>query len=316
MKRVLVLLALATSSALAAAGRASAVDVPEPGLCALPSGGEFEVLTYNVHGLPPPFTPDRHQRENNGKMSPLLNDYPLALVQEDFFFHRELSSQATHPHQAGPTGPVCIRVFSREVCLLPGDGLGRFSLFPFGTVYREKWQTCHGGPFDGRETGNDCLAQKGFTAAATFVDPCVPVDVYDIHLDSGSTDNDFRARAQQVEQLLAAITRVSPDRAVIVAGDTNLHVGRVPTDPNLPSDDDTLSRLMDGAGLADACREVGCGNEQIDRVFYRSSAAFTLRAVEWRIDARFVDEGGSPLSDHLAIAVRLAWEGRGVELVE
>ena len=60
--------------------------------------GNFSVLSYNVAGLleglsqsqPSVFIP---------MISPLLNNYDLVLAQEDFFYHDDLSSQATHPSQ-------------------------------------------------------------------------------------------------------------------------------------------------------------------------------------------------------------------------
>ena len=134
MKHALLVVFAVALPLLAAAGRASTAELPDPGPCASLSSGELEILTYNVHGLTPLFASGwLRQRENNRRASSLLNDYPLAVVQEDFFFHRELSAQATHPFQSGPTGPVCFRILSEQICLLPGDGLGRFSRFPWSS---------------------------------------------------------------------------------------------------------------------------------------------------------------------------------------
>lgn len=58
-----------------------------------PVGGVLSVLITNVAGLPEAIS-DEHPEINNAKISPLLNDYPLVLVQEDFAYHSDLSAQA------------------------------------------------------------------------------------------------------------------------------------------------------------------------------------------------------------------------------
>ena len=95
--------------------------------------GELHILTYNVKGLLPFFSTDGrdNQRENNRLISPLLNNYALVLVQEDFFYHDELSAETTHAYQSRPTGPFCIKFFFTRLCILPGDGLARFSGYTF-----------------------------------------------------------------------------------------------------------------------------------------------------------------------------------------
>jgi hypothetical protein len=271
--------------------------------------GELNILTYNVKGLLPLFSTDGrgNQKENNRLISPLLNNYSLVLVQEDFFYHDALSAETTHAYQSGPTGPFCIKFFFAKLCILPGDGLARFSEFAFEEPIREQWEDCNGGLLD-PSAATDCLAKKGFSLAEMELAPGVFVDVYNLHMDAGPTDGDFRARANQVEQLIDAINGFSFAKALIVVGDTNLHLQTVPSDDQLPTNAEILERLIDGAQLTDACRAVGCDHEQIDRIFYRSGEALKLEAVDWTVDERFVDADGEPLSDHSAIAVQFVWQ--------
>lgn len=280
-------------------------------------GGEFAVLTYNVKGLLPLFTPDgrNNQKENNRLISPLLNNYALVLVQEDFFYHDELSAETTHAFQSEPSGPYCINFFFTRLCIFPGDGLARFSEFDFEEPIRERWEDCNGGLLN-PAAATDCLATKGFTLAETELAPGAFVDVYNLHMDAGPTDGDFIARANQVEQLIDAINGFSSGKPVIVVGDTNLHLQALPPDDQLPSNADILERLINGAQLTDACRAVSCNREEIDRIFYRSGEALKLEAVDWRIDERFVDAAGAPLSDHPAIAVQFIWETPALEVWE
>ncbi|TDJ64539.1 MAG: hypothetical protein E2O37_06575 [Proteobacteria bacterium] len=98
-------------------------------------------------------------------------------------------------------------------------------------------------------------------------------------------------------------------RAMIVAGDINSRPGRAPGNDEPPSDDEILARLLSGAGLVDACKVVQantCDN-QIDHMMYRSGDGVVLQAIDWHIDEDFIDEDGSPLSDHAAIAVKFVW---------
>ena len=93
----------------------------------------------------------------------------------------------------------------------------------------------------------------------------------------------------------------SRDRAVIVAGDTNLRL-------SVPEDAETLDRFLAVTGLRDACRRFGCGEERIDRVLVGSSPHVELDVLGWWADRRFVDSKGEPLSDHPAIGVELSWQ--------
>ena len=55
----------------------------------------FSVLTYNVAGLPAGISSSEPDI-NTPLISPLLNDYDIALVQEDFVYHRDLARDAEH----------------------------------------------------------------------------------------------------------------------------------------------------------------------------------------------------------------------------
>jgi hypothetical protein len=290
----LVLVALVV---LLIAGNARGNDVP--------ISGEFSMLSYNVNGLPPITGAQPNPQKRNRLTGALLNAYPLALIQEDFFYHDELSADANHPHQTVPGDPICLRILFFRVCF-PGtdvDGLMRFSNFPFAEVYEEAWNDCSS------QEASDCFTTKGFAAAHTEISPGVFVDIYNLHMDAGGSDRDHVARANQVEQLLATINSRSVGRAIIVSGDTNSRPGRAPGNDELPSDDEVLARLLSGAGLVDACKVVQANtcDEQIDRIMYRSGDGVILQAIDWYVDESFIDEEGHRLSDHPAIAVKFVW---------
>jgi endonuclease/exonuclease/phosphatase family metal-dependent hydrolase len=219
----------------------------------------------------------------------LLNQYDLALVQEDFAYGPDLRRNLNLAY-ASPA-------FERGKRLDFGDGLSQFAKLPFSNYARQTWEKCHGI----LDSYFDCLTPKGFTWSRQQLSDGVLVDVYNLHMDAGMGVEDRRARAQQVEQLIRAIRRYSTDSALIVAGDTNLNYRET----------SLLDRLQRETGLRDACRALKCRDPgRIDRVFYRSSARLTLKPKSWRIDTRFVDDEQRPLSDHLAVAVELSWSER------
>ncbi len=259
---------------------------------AIPIGqtsGEFTLLTYNVAGLPQGISPS-NPKENTPIISARLNKFDIALVQEDFVYHEQLSSKAIHPYQS-QTQVDCLPHFVT-------DGLNRFSKFPFGELYRLPWENCS------NEDGNDCLAAKGFTMAKTEIVPGVFIDIYNLHLDSGGSPNDTEARRLQVAQLLKAICTHSLENAVIIAGDINLNT------TNRPDDVKIFEKLLAGADLTDVCRSLSRGTELVDRVLFRNGNSLVLKAVSWELDESFVDELGQDLSDHKAVSVGFRWELR------
>jgi hypothetical protein len=256
------------------------------GLTLAVESGRFSLLTYNVAGLPE-LVSQSDPEVNTALISPLLNHYDVALVQEDFSYHSQLSGRAAHAYRSEP--------MQQSLALVP-DGLNWFSRFAFGWVHRVRWEDCNG--FLG--AASDCLADKGFSFAEMTLADGVRVDVYDLHAEAGGAALDVDVRRQNFEQLADYIRMRSPKRPIIVAGDTNLRM-------SVPADAETLERFMDATGLQDACRRFGCGEERIDRVLYRSNDSLQLDVLGWWTDRRFVDVDGAPLSDHPAIGVELSW---------
>lgn len=251
-----------------------------------PANGEFSLLTYNVAGLPQGISASNPEK-NIPLISPLLNQYNLALVQEDFYYHEQLRAESQHPYRSIPKAAAAQ--------FTDGDGLNRFSEFPFGSFLREPWQHCS------NEDASDCLAKKGFSAAETEIAPGIIVDIYNLHMDAGGTTEDIAARQFQIEQLIRRVKARSAGKPVIIAGDTNLHTSR-------REDDLMLETLLTELDLSDACRTLGCNSEQIDRVLFRSSDELTLTPISWQLDLDFVDEQGNPLSDHPAVSVVFQWD--------
>ncbi|MCI0636449.1 MAG: endonuclease, partial [Actinobacteria bacterium] len=209
------------------------------------------------------------------------------VVQEDFTYHLLLVASVQHPYRSPPKP-----IGSRPV----NDGLNQLSILPFHGLERVQWASCYG-IFD---HASDCLAEKGFTYSRLELAPGIEVDLYNLHAEAGGSLFDETARADNYSQLAAFITTRSAGRALIVAGDMNLHGFD-------PVDEPVLQAFLGSTGLADACRTLGCPVETIDRVLLRSTPALTLRPVGHRIATEFVDAAGQDLSDHEAIHVDIEW---------
>lgn len=246
---------------------------------AKPAPVTFQVLTYNVAGLPEGISKS-DPGVNTPQMSPKLNPFELVLVQEDFAYHDDLVASATHPHLSMP--------MSTKSSL--GDGLNTLSRFPFSAFSRTKWSKCNGYI----DQGSDCLTPKGFSRFVLDLGDGRSIDVYDVHFDAGRETGDVKARDAQVDQLAAAIAEHSAGKAVIIAGDTNMKV----------ADEPTFQKLLSGSSLQCACRTLNCPEpNRIDRILFRSGSALTLVAKNVAVESSFVNSAGEPLSDHDPVSV-------------
>ncbi len=269
-----------------------------------PLGGEFLALTYNVAGLPEGLS-GSHPSIYTEQIAPKLDAYDLVVLQETWktpeanplgirVYHEILEAGASHPYKS-VSAPLPLGSDPRRPEALVSDGLNTFSIFPFEPIVREMWSGCD-------PSAADCLSQKGFSVVRTTLSPGIEVDVYDLHMEAGSTRRDDELRDLAVSQLRDFMSTYSAGRAVIVGGDFNLHTDEEP-------DGGQYRRLLAEAGLADACESLGCGDGgRIDKFAYRSGGGVTIRATSWRLEEDvFVTAAGEPLSDHEAVAVRFAW---------
>jgi hypothetical protein len=113
--------------------------------------------------------------------------------------------------------------------------------------------------------------------------------------------------AEDYALLADFITTHSAGRAIIVAGDTNLHTQ--PGHVMAPVHGPIWTTFLAETGLADVCDAVACEQPgSIDKVAYRHGGGVTLEPLErrWEDDI-FVDGSGDDLSDHPPVAVDWRW---------
>ncbi|MDX3451147.1 jacalin-like lectin [Streptomyces sp. ME02-8801-2C] len=283
------------AGALALAGLAATGSTP----AVAATSGTFNVLTYNVAGLPDVLS-SGNPKVNTPLISPRLGAYDIVNVQEDFNYHADLYAKDNHPYRTATSGGVPF-----------GDGLNTLSDYPFQDFERVKWSKC---------TGTNCLTPKGFSLARVRIAEGVYVDLYNVHTNADDTDEAHAARRDNVSQLSAFIRANSSGNAVIVMGDTNTRYTRTP---------DNIRTLASENGLTDAWVQLVKGGtppaqgsdpivcpttaptnscEVVDKVLYRGSKLVNLSATRYNNEwASFLDSAGGNLSDHFPHTVDFSW---------
>lgn len=258
----------------------------------------FNVLSLNVAGLPDIIS-SSNPKENTAKMSPLLNNYDIVSVQEDFAYHSELISQVTLPYLTPHSGNVPV-----------GDGMNFLSKYPLYETTRYKWNDSYGFI----DNGADQMTPKGILYSSVEIEPGYFIDIYDIHTDAGSDEGSYAARRSNMIQLANLISERSIGKAVIVIGDTNSRYTREQdnfetavlatcglTDPwiDLIRNGDVPA---DGEALMDPNNRNSATNEVVDKIWYRSGRNVNLEAISYALlETEFTDENGLQLSDHYPI---------------
>ncbi|MGW9589595.1 jacalin-like lectin [Streptomyces chartreusis] len=284
-----------TAAALALTGLTATAATPATAA----TSGSFNVLTYNIAGLPLGLG-DSDPETNTPLIGQRLGPYDIVNVQEDFNYHASLYANDTHPYRTATSGGAAF-----------GDGLNTLSDHPFEDFERVRWNDC---------TGTNCLTPKGFTLARVRLAEGVFVDLYNVHTNADSDDAALAARRANVEQLSDFIRTNSAGNAVIVMGDTNTRYTRT---------GDNIRTLVAENGLTDAwvqlvkggtppaaggdallCDATAPANdcEVVDKVLYRGSELLSLNATRYNDDwAKFLREDGKHLSDHFPHTVDFSY---------
>ena len=279
--------------------------------------GSFSILNYNVNGIPEEWTGDKKQPDIHSPMiSPLLNDWDIVLLQENWNYKSDINGDTTFPYKSDwdPEKMTVLNSVFDDV----GSGLRRYSQYWFPWHKQVTWDNCYGS-FDWTtfdvSNGGDCQANKGFSFARHYLTDKITVDIYNFHPDSGSSDeDDLKAKDKNYVQMLEKIESASAGQAVILVGDYNslYHWTGNPRNDGEPS----VKRLND-AGFTDAYLELYEDNvvptdhdtNGREKFHYRSSNLVTLSPEFFeKFDDVFVHEtdvcdgydygGTHGLSDH------------------
>jgi hypothetical protein len=270
--------------------------------------GSFNVLTYNVAGLPSAISSASTPRDTSTTaIGQRIAPYDIVHVEEDFNYHSYLyAGDTNHAYRTPTSGGAGI-----------GSGLNTLSKLPYDEddFERVHWNSC-------QIDSGDCLTPKGFTFMRERLADGVYVDFYNLHTNAGTNDGDEASRADNLNQLTAFINSHSAGNAVVVMGDTNTRYTRSA---------DTIAEFGAANGLTDAwvklirggsapakgsdalvCDQTGttvpntC--EVVDKVLYRSSRLVSLNATSYNNEhSKFLTDAGLMLSDHDPITVGFTW---------
>lgn len=285
--------------------------------------GKIPALTYNVAGLPEALS-GSNPAENTAQIGPKLNAFDLVLLQETWLtpdpnplaptrvYYEILEKASTHTFKAPMAAQPLGKNPERTSALL-ADGLGMLSNFPLGEVTRVAWDGCFGGADSSDHGAADCLAMKGFSLATITVGDGQKIDVYNLHGEAGSSAEDQKLQAGGYAQLARYITTHSKGHAVILGGDTNLHIEADPENPQDVADAKIWSTFLADSGLTDTCDPASCDDTpRIDKFAYRSGGGVELGVIDRKVETkRFEDAAGKQLSDHEAVAVTFGWRKTG-----
>ncbi|MFD5428190.1 endonuclease/exonuclease/phosphatase family protein [Streptomyces sp. NPDC127084] len=264
--------------------------------------GTFNVLSYNVAGLPEPLS-GSDPAKNTKLISPRLNAYDVVNVQEDFAYDDDLRKYDQHPYRtkASAKGWIFGVPFS--------DGLNSFTDFKQNNLVRKDWDKC---------TGTNCLTPKGFSYVQLELPGGAKLDLYNAHMNAGSgSEKELRVRRDNTRQLSEYIQKHSAGNAVIVMGDMNSRYTRSGDIIRALRDDngftDAWVELINGGKTPDiddnakTCKtETSC--EVIDKIFYRSGAGVELKATYYNNEyGAFLDSDGKQLSDHNPATARFTY---------
>ena len=255
---------------------------------------KLRILVYNTHGLPEIFIND-----NPKKRFPIIGektqDYDISLLQEDYSHHEELSSGLAKESIAIRGG-----MGSRLLCpFCTGSGLTSvFNLPENWTVEVENktFQTCSGW----LKGANDCFAYKGFQIIKITLPSNKEFFIINTHMDAGRRNSDRSSRKKQLEHIVSTISQQTTTKALIVAGDLNLHSKN-------PEDVKLLKKFKKELKLTDAFtgQKISEKWSVLDYILYRPGNEVEFKIISVGEDESFVTEEGS-LSDHPALFIEVS----------
>lgn len=268
------------------------------------ASGSIYALTYNVAGLPEIISGSSPETYTS-LISPLLNDFDIVHVQEDFCYHDSLLLFDNHKYKTDPMP-----------CVPDGDGLNTFSNYKINNFARFAWEDCN---------SFDCATPKGFSYSQIELDKGVYIDFYNLHCNAGKTAEDKAARRSNLRQLINYMNSKSAGQAVILMGDFNNYYTRsgdsIRVFQELGFTDVWLDLVRNGdvpiqndikLDNCDYATNSSFDCEGVDKVFYRSSDEMKIEAVSYQYgdDIRFYYQGNDtlPLSDHSPLMVRFNFD--------
>lgn len=135
------------------------------------SSGTFNVLTFNVAGLPKKVSDNNLPGSKSGHAifighRLMEGDYDIVHLQEDLNYHAMIYQGASFPYRTPTSGGIPF-----------GSGLNSLSRYPWNKFKRVPWQRS--------PKSNTCRTPKGFTHMRIQIADGAEIDFYNVHADAG-----------------------------------------------------------------------------------------------------------------------------------
>ena len=172
----------------------------------------INILLWNVWLLPLPLS-DPIATFRASRISALLADYDVVILNEAFTHKSRLLSQSKYPHQVQLRRSSYFDIFDSGVIILSAHPIVKSEMEHFRV--RRRW---------------DRLACKGVIFCRIRLPNGNEVDLYGTHMQAGYSDSEQDSRDLQARQLAEFIQRHSGSegRYVVLAGDLNMGPARNP----------------------------------------------------------------------------------------
>lgn len=307
----------------------------------------FIAAALNVDGMPKTIkiagvyeytlNPDAKEEAGATAIGKKIKDmgYDFIGLSEDFNYHdyivNELGSgfsSGTHRGKIETSATAYARILGQTSPVFDIDGLGFLANDQRAVFSGESW-TAWNEHYGYTSDGADGLIDKGYRYYTVTIANGPVIDVYIMHMDAETSEEDNAARATQINQLVEAILKSDNGRPILIMGDTNCRYTRDPLQTNLINKINADSRFT----VKDAWIEFGRGGvyptlgansimvgdegyrkgEVVDKIWYvnNTEALYTIKAESYIQDMSFINESGEPLADHWPCVVEFSYEKTG-----
>ncbi|KAK9470691.1 Endonuclease/exonuclease/phosphatase [Dipodascopsis tothii] len=291
---------LALSAAAAASFIGAVVAAPA-------TSGSFNCLSMNVAGIPEILQSNDESGDkttNTQTIGEKFSEYGYDFihVQEDFNYHATLYEYDNHTYRTATSGGVVL-----------GSGLNTLANYDWIDFTRITWDDCSNASED------DCLTPKGFTFMRARLDDGVYIDLYNMHTDAGTEDDDETARNSNLQQVMDYINTWSIGNVAIIFGDSNSRYTRTADNirifMNNGFSDSWVTEVEGGDPPAAGADAIVCDNptlvntcETVDKLFYRSNGFIELTNNGFYYDSlRFLSDNATTLTDHNPIRTEFSY---------
>jgi endonuclease/exonuclease/phosphatase family metal-dependent hydrolase len=213
-------------------------------------------------------------RSRASRISPLLQDYDLVILNEAFTYKSQLLSKTTYPHRVTLKRKSWFDFLDSGLILLSAHPIIKTEWEHYRT--RRKW---------------DRLASKGIIFCRIKLPDGEELDVYGTHMQAGYSDSEQDSRDQQARQLADFISRHSGEegRRIVVAGDMNMGPAR---NADLQGYSVHYSSLLDAkrrVGTYEVLKKIANVRDVVSPGWEQDINRFLVRGIE-KVEVEYLDK--------------------------